>query len=428
MKVNGKSCAVQDTEVTYNNGRYTVSLSQMNFNGQSTVTIPISNLVSTVYLRLSLPADTGPGAGASFALPHGWGYYAIQNISYLLGSSNCSQLQINGQSLLQMNLAECETAEKRTEILTLGGAPYAVPASTAIVQQDAYLILNFPWSRVAADLKLPLDTTLMSNSITLNIQFQPATYFMSGSYAPTYAAAHSSFNNAQLMLRQGEMRDKALSLRDKLMVNKSLSYNYPFLHYQSFSPPQFVNTTGTLNQLVLQSFINADLVSIVMHLVRVPDLQGGNAAASIPNVANPGLLYDMRDLQLLFNGQTDVNSPGYSYKLYDLHNQEGADYNGYFPLTGTAAATTITNEQAEYRLRVDYGMRKNLSFDSHYQNVRRIANQTLTLQFYIDQPSPNVLGGTAITSVNGATFQLFCTYVYNGVASITDGQSKVYFD
>lgn len=222
--------SVQDAEVTYNNGRYTQTLSNLNFNSQSQITIPISSLLSTTYLYLAIPSSTDAAyytTSGVIAIPNGWGYLAINSMSYLLGSSNVSQIQVNGQSLLMMNLEQCETAEKRIAAFFLGGSqtelagppsmaslstPWSVATSGGVLAgSEAYIVLNYPWSRMSGLCnKLPIDTTLMSNSITITIQLNSPQYFMAtyggnGVTALTAFLTHvNAFSQGQVLLRQGE--------------------------------------------------------------------------------------------------------------------------------------------------------------------------------------------------------------------------------
>src|ERR1700679_1604520 len=102
---------VEMSEVTYNLGRLTIGLSQLNFGSQSQLIIPNNSLLSTCYLHLELPAII-----ANQTICRGWGYAAINNINFLFGSSNVSQIQLSGQSLFQTIMMEAETAEKRSEL------------------------------------------------------------------------------------------------------------------------------------------------------------------------------------------------------------------------------------------------------------------------------------------------------------------------
>jgi hypothetical protein len=457
--------SVQDAEVTYNTGRYTQSLSNLNFGAQSQIQVPVSSLLADTYLYLRIN-QVGPNAAynQNIAIIDGFGYAAINSISYLLGSSNVSQFQVNGPTLLMMNLEQCETSDKRTSVFQLGGTqikgqyignttamglvpgsgPGIASATPGVVPaMEAYVLLNYPWSRMTACGKLPIDTTLMSNSITLTVQFAPISAIVAypsgaGGVAAynLYSQSKLAFDAATVILRQGEMRDKALSLRDKLMVDKSLSYNYPFLHYQSFNPPDFTVagvttfaycTSPSQTTIVLQSFINADLIGLIFYFVNVGDLTNGNDTTSSGALAggaglnNPFLMTQMRDLQVLFNGQVYYNSPGVSYQLYNIRDQPGSSAIGYTSLSAAnvnAAVTPSASPISQYMYRVDFGRKKGVQFEDNYQNTQRIANQVLNVTF---QAPPTVAGANV-------TYRMYCTYIYNGVASLTDGQSKIYFD
>ena len=61
--------SVELAETTFNTGRLTIGLSQLNFGGYAQVLIPNNSLLSTIYLHLTLPAIV-----ANQTLCKGWGY------------------------------------------------------------------------------------------------------------------------------------------------------------------------------------------------------------------------------------------------------------------------------------------------------------------------------------------------------------------
>jgi len=394
---------VSEAEVTYNTGRLTISLSQLSFGSQSQIIIPNSSLLSTLYLHLQLPQLT-----ANVMLPRGWGYASINSLSYLFGSSNVSQLQINGQSLLQRNLEECETSEKRSEVFNLGGQ---AQIDTSAPVNDAYLVLNLPFSRNQGFMqKLPYDTNLLSNPITVQIQFNPAISFMGGSGLAAYLASISnSFARGTVLIRQGDFFNKEQSLKLKLLKNPDMHYSYPFIHAQSFTPTAFTGQTssGSPVSLTLQSFINADLVHITFGVIKSSDLVsvGGGSV-------NPFKYEAISNVQVLFNGIVMYNSPAQVYKLFNMNSDFGASYFENASISGTGPFAPLAPINT-YIIRIDFARIKTLIFENHYQNVWRIGNNVLTLTFNTQSTDP---------------YQLFATYYYNGVIESSNGESRIYFD
>lgn len=220
---------VELAEATYNVGRLTISLSQTNFRSQSQIVIPNSSLLEEIYLHLELPKLV-----ADQTLCRGWGYAAIDSISYLFGSSNVSQIAINGQSLLQKIMVQCETEEKRSEMFNLGGEVLLAPlAGTAVPTAD--ILLPLPWSSASGLFsKLPFDTGLLSNPITIQVHFKGADSIYGGS-----GVRQNGFTVATAIIRQGDLTNKDQSLKFELMKSPDLMYawNYAQVKDKTFASP-----------------------------------------------------------------------------------------------------------------------------------------------------------------------------------------------
>ena len=388
---------VELSECTYNFGRYTVSLTSPVFGSTSQAQIPNQDFVEGVYLMLEVPAVL-----ANQCLPLGWGFAAIDNISYILGSSNVSQLQITGQSLLQSSLFECETAEKRSELLQLGGAEQL--AATAVPVR-AYIKLPFPFSTVCGiKPKKPFDTSLLSNPIILNIAFKPASSFYGGS-----ALMPSSFTKANIYLRQGVLANKDQSLKAAMSRDPQLMYSYPFIHRQQFSA-SFAGSTDPSAPITqtLTGIINADLVAVTIGVVNRKYL-------SYNGLDNPSpFCYDpIQNVKVKFNGLVMYQSDGEMYKLVDLLSCAGSGSVRTSLLNPGTINPFTSTPQNTYVLFVDFSRIRSACFDGHYQNVWRIGNNTLTVEL-----------NTSDTQV----YTMFATYHYNGVVELKAGQSAIYFD
>lgn len=394
---------VELAEATYNNGRLFISLNQHNFGSQSQVVIPNSSLLNEVYLHLQLEKIV-----PNQTLTRGWGYKIIDSISYLFGSSNVSQISINGDSLFQTIMMESETSEKRSEMFRLGGQEIlnqgAVDITTGL---DAYVLLPLPFSSANGLFsKLPFDTNLLSNPITIQIQFGQASKIIGGSGASTV----SQFTKAAIYVRQGELYNKDQSLKFQLMKNPSIMYSYPFIHHQSYTPQGFTGSVDPNSRVSvpLLSFINADLLAISVGIIKDSDLSptGGNT----PNLFN---YQEMSNVRLTFNGLIMYESPAKLWKLYNMKSQIGSSYlfNSIVQPGATAPFNSVPVDT--YILIFDFSRIRSLSYQNEYQNVWRISNNTLTLEF-----------NTPDTS----TYHLYATYHYNGVCEVQGGQTRIYFD
>lgn len=389
---------VELSEATYNLGRFTTSLSQLSFGSTSQVIIPNSSLVTGVYLYLQAPPVV-----ANQTLPLGWGYNMIADVSYLFGSSNVSQIDVPQHVLFQTIMMECETEEKRSEVLRLGGDQQTAP--TAFFP-EAYVFIPLPFSSICGlHNKLPFDTTLLDSPIILQISLSRGNQVYGGS-----GVIPSGLLRATCVLRQGDLSNKDQSLKPILSANPSYMYSYPFIHHQIFTPGTFTGSTnpGAQVSIPLLSFINADLVGISIGAVLTSKLT--NNGAQCPNL----FAYDrLSNIQLTFNGLVMFNSPGELYRVTNMLSEPGSGSFNQSVITDSAVAPFSSVPYDAYVLFIDFSRIRAASFDGHYQNVWRIGNNTLSLSFNTSQV---------------AQYQLFATYHYNGVAEIQNGQTRIYFD
>lgn len=425
------------TELTSNLGRYVSSLTSSQFGATSQVIVPNNDILGETYLHLTLPSNPGVGtsAAANYLAPQGWGWSAIKSISYLWGASNVAQISISGKSLWAVALAQCDTAEKRSQLCYLGGAalPSSIPNTVDAGSQDtdvegvgsdAYIPLALPWSVLSNNGKIGFDTSLLNSPITIQIQFAPASEFLQWSSKATgtvSAAIPSSFDNAEIVVRQHMFSDRSQSLKFEMQNNPTNIYHYPFKHFQSFQK-DFSATDGVDSQVQLTNFINADLIGMVIYVVETTKLKGG-AAADTAFFLNPLDISLPYDVKLLFNGQVLYNSPG---KLYLLQNCAGLNGSGSYyssklskqPGVGTdaGAAGVLSGVSRLPIVRdmifIDFSRKHSLSFDNEFANTFRIAQQTLDLTMKLP----------------GGAYTLFATYVYNGVNAVQQGSSNLYFD
>ncbi len=361
--------------------------------------MPNDSFVDVVILHLQIQ-----NVPANVYLPRGWSLAAINNISFILGSSNVPNLQVTGQSLFQWIMSSVEMQGKRTDLLSLMGEEVI----TATSEINAYIPLYLPFSKMGgSNPKLPLDTSMLNSPITIQIAFNPATSFMMGS--GTYPTA---FSTAQIYFHQADLTNKNLSIGRILKSDSTMYYNYPFIHAQSGTGSYFTGSsnTSTPNSLNLQSFINADLVGLSIGVV-LTSQQSANA-----NQISPFNYLDLSNIRLLYNGLPMYVAPRKMYKMWELVNQLDSQYvQNTLVNSGTTSPFTSTPVNT-YILMIDFGRIRSTQFEGQFQNTWRIPNQTMTIEF-------NVPSGA-----NSLSCVLYPTYYYNGIAEFSRGESRIYFN
>lgn len=393
---------VETTECTFSTGRYKQSLNNANWGSTSQLTIPNSSFVGDVYLNASLSVPVGAKIGGGFL------YSAIQSVSFLFGSSNVPQLILSGQSIQELAMLECDTQEKRDEVMSLAGEPLDNSAGSVPVTRTATALIPLPFSSLCGYFcKKPFDTNILQNPIIVQISFNSYSSVITGG-TPTVG-----FLKAQCLLRQGDLTNKSESLRNALRLNPDRSLNYPFIHHQSFNPPQFtgipslgVGVNSPACTVVLQGLINADLVAMSFHVVKTADISTN---------ANPFNYDPITNIRVLYNGMVLYDCPDDMYKLVNMGGGSlgSTSFNYILATPFTPPIGPAKTTVKSYPILVNFSRLKSLIFTNHFSNVFRIPNNTLSVEFN--------------TSTNDQ-FNCFVTYHYNAIAMIENGQANLYFD
>ncbi len=402
---NSINTLVAASQVTFTQGRYKQSLSSPQFGAQSTIIIPNGSFVSTITLHLEMPALL-----PNMVLNRGWGFAAIQSISFLMGSSNVPQITIQGQTIYQLMMAQCEGVLKRSEMLALGGQETFGPAAA----QYCDLIIPLPFSVFAGkDSPFPYDTNLLQNPITINIQLAPLTSFCSGVGVPSYA--ERGFSKAEVSLKLGDMLNKDAGLRRRMQENPDLIYGYPFNHFQSYQAAFRSPMPGTSRVTInLLGFINADLLGIVIGVQQ----SIRQTAARTNDIINPLIYEEVADVELKFNGLIMHSTTGQQHKLTGMNSVNDAIYlqNSEVNIPAVAGTGPFTSTPRNiYPVYIDFAQVRSMNFFREYENVWRVPNNTLTL----DIRTPGLAQDTPCI--------LYATYVYNGILNTRGGETEIFF-
>ena len=141
---------------TIQNTRYVQQFANLT-GGSSVFTIPPNNGVGDVCLIMELPVSgVGGLVGNGMAIPRGWGYALIKQVSFRYGGS--SQYFLSGQQLLQNSLRKTPNSGARDDLFSLGGnaaAGLVGGAGDFATAQRAYVWLSLPHTVPSADGKLP---------------------------------------------------------------------------------------------------------------------------------------------------------------------------------------------------------------------------------------------------------------------------------
>lgn len=408
---NSLNTVVQASECTWTQGRYQQSFSSLAFGSSSTIIIPNGSFVQAMRIHLELP-----DLGANMTVPRGWGFAAINNISFLLGSSNVPQITISGQTVYQLIMAQCETVSKRNKMLKLAGEEQLAPTGGRIV---ADLVLPLPFSSASGtDSQFPFDTNLLQNPILVTITFNPASAFIGGIGLATWP--QTGFVNASAQLKLGDLLNKDQGLRRIMQQNPALIYGYPITHFQSYTT-NFFGRAFSINDapypqaatINLTGLINADLLGIVFGVMPTSRLRPSGS-----NPVNPLIYDEVENVQLLFNGLVMHSTPKKQHLLTNMNSVDDSTHIDHSIINtpfvpGTAPFTSSPIECN--MVFIDFAQMRSMNFHKEYENVWRLPNSTLTLAL-------NTPPGS-----DGVEYILFLTYVYNGIVNVRGGETEIFF-
>ncbi len=294
---------------TKQNTKFVQSLTQLG-SGTSIFTIPPNFGIQDVIIQMQLPDLTGANTG--LAVPRGWGYAMIKQISYRVSGS--SQYYVTGEQLLQHALRRCADSGQRDDLFALGGQ-YLTGGSLASASNYAYVWLDLPWTRPTSEGKpCPLPSDVLASQIVVTVEMKPlsAIFSVNGvgpSPVPTALAS------AQFQVQQVTLENRSDSLGAKVdMATHSLNYPCEFVQQeisisglQNSVQPQTITATG---------FKSGSLKEINMWLSRRGDETGVTK--------NPLRWYAPQNIVLTYAGDQYCRFDAGSSQLWNLVNSKFA--------------------------------------------------------------------------------------------------------
>jgi hypothetical protein len=373
--------------------------------GSSTFIISPDQGVSDVLLGVKLPA----GAYNGLALPRGWLYRMIRQVSVRYGGS--SQYFFTGEQILVQNLRECTSPSTRDALFELGGAEMLKPADFAGDSLFAYVPLNLPHSSPNGGLEKPnpFPSELLNQPIVITLEMaNPAETFISASPAVAggNSVAPSQFDDAYFQVRQIHANDAGALMRP---MGAGAGYSYPLkAFYQNQIDVALQNTVGN-QSITLTGFRAGDVRSIFFWVEDLDQTAAGNKF----NWALP------RDISLIYNGTVFQNYRGVSSQIFDLMNTDVPSQfiNSVVSQTGSGVAATAFTSSAKVTNWIQ------LPFSQVYEQMsgthlmvrgKMIENAVVNVQLSL--PVVNTLG-----------YVLHAVYAYNALLFCSMGSAEYVF-
>ena len=293
--------------------------------GSSVFTIPPNQGVQDVVLNFQY---NNPGAGV-IAIPRGWAYALIKQVSFRYGGS--SQYFLTGDQILQNALRAQPNRSAVNDLLTLGGQYYdqaTVPTIQA-ANLVGSVVLTLPHSKPSGVGKThPLSSDLLTQQIQITVELNdPASIFTTGAGGVAPALSLAQFVVQQVLFNN--MGD-ALARRVDMSTN---AYAFPCEFVQQKQTLTGVITNNlTPSEIVLTGFRSGEVKSLQVWLTKATDLTAGNIS--------PFKWYLPQSIQMTYAGDIYARYDGASSPLWNLINSNKA------PVVDTLSVDAAPNNNA----------------------------------------------------------------------------------
>lgn len=376
--------------------------------GSSVFTIPPNNGIQDIVLTMEIaPSGTNGLDGRGMAIPSGWGYALIKQVSFRYGGS--SQYFLSGQQLLQNALRKCPNASARDDLFNLGGTAAAGGAAAAgdfANAQRAYVWLALPHTVPSAEGKLPpLPTDLLTQQVQITVELYPTSSIFSAAAAalgsPPTQLATAEFQVQQVIL---ENQGDALARRVD-MTSHALSYPIEFTQQEIVIP--LANATS--QSVTLTGFRSGEVRNVQAWITKDSDNTGVYAVGTLQN---PWKWYAPEDIQMTYAGLVFARFDRGSGALWNLVNGRQAPAVNEVLVSdaggGQAAVTTpFLGRWVELPFAQTFD---DITAHSTYTAGMPITNGIVNLAFNLPQ-------GLAAA----ADYKLHISYNYNGVLTFSQG-------
>jgi hypothetical protein len=369
--------------------------------GVSSFQIPPANGIQDVICTFSLPA----GTLSNLAVPIGWGYALIKQISYRYGGS--TQYFLTGQQVLQAALSMAADAGSRDALLQLGGS--ATSDSGFATSQSAYVWLPLPHCSPSVVSKPPpFPTDLLTSSVQVTVELYPLANIFSIGSSGSLSSVPAGLSAAIFSVQQVIMDNQGDCLARRIdMTQNALSY--PCKWRQQEIPISLGSQTPSASQQItvnLTGFASGEVKEVHCWATRNEDTPTPAAGA----VQNPFLWYALQDVEMSYSGLVYAKADLNSMQLWNL-------VNGRIPALANGSVVVVGNpptfSPASYTWSVlQFGQAYDpITAHSMYVAGVPILNGIVNLKFKLPPSAPS------------GTYTLHSSYLYNGVFSLSQGSA-----
>lgn len=376
--------------------------------GVSVLIIPPNQGVRHAIIVLGYNAASISDQTGSRALERGWGYKAIQQVSFRIGGS--SQYFLTGAQLLARNMRLVRTAPQRDALLSLGGNECKVAADFD-VDQYAYIPVSI-WAAPGEDeLGIPLPTDLLAQQVQITCQLGDPSTFWSGpipAFAGGDAAPPTAFDTAYFQIEQMCMRDRGMGLANRVDMNTH-AYSMPLPTFDQQEVLIPLTNSASVQPVVLTGFRAGEVKKLQLYLTR-------NDANGALSANDNGLrFYAPKSVKAMYAGQVYAQYDSGSSRLWNLLDSTAPSYVAQSALSQTVAGWTSAPVLSEW-CEIPFAQPSGSDYEADVLvHGKEITNGIVNLDVIVPD------GGAA------AGYTLHVVYVYNCTAVFSRGSCELTF-
>jgi hypothetical protein len=373
--------------------------------GSSVFTIPPNCGIQDVVVQFKVPTLGTDVSG--LALPRGWGYALIRQVSFRYGGS--SQYFLTGDQILQSALARQPSRSTADDLLTIGGN---FLSGTDLSSNDIYanVVLNLPHATPSGVGKAhPFPTDLLTQQVQVTVELNTLASVFSKSTVAGANNPPASLDAAQFVVQQVMLNNlgDALARRVDMSTN---AYAFPATFLQQKQIIPLVSQTGS-QSVVLTGFRSGEVKALHCWITSDGD-QDGSAAAGMKQ---PFLWLPSKSITMTYAGDVYARYESRSSQLFALVNGNKAPVvdNVEIVAGGPPTGSSVLSEWAELPFAQTL-----IDEDAHYTLVhgKPITNGIINLA--IELPAK---------TADKTNLKLNVSYIYNTTLLFSQGSVDYVF-
>jgi len=376
--------------------------------GSSVFTIPPQNGIQDIVLNMSFAPI--PGTPAGLALPSGWGYSAVRQISFRYGGS--SQYFISGQQNLQ-NALRCQTSRSSCDDLLNLGGNYASGADLANTQ-SASVVLRLPHNVCSGVGKShPLPTDCLTQQVQVTIELLPLGQLWTNNTGSALPSQCQALSQGQFQVQQVMFNNQGDALARRVdLASKAYAFPCEFVQQEVAIP--LTNSTNP-QPVVLTGFRSGEVKSIQIWLSDNADLVSTSTSGSTAGY-NPTNWYVPSSVEMVYAGDIYARYDNGVGQLFNLINGDKSPAFDTLTLAPAGGASVVATPILAQWLELPFAQAL-VDEDAHYILVhgKPITNGIVNLNNLV------------VPYQSSAGWTLRVSYVYNATLLFSQGTCDYVF-